>query len=101
MIGRRVNSLCSVDEIELIFKDTVVDSFGVDAHISFCLNTWGKGLSQVRHLKPLSIGVTPSNTTTIYLCEEGGGKQLEVLIFLGCRRWLEVGRIDNLISSRC
>ena len=36
----------SVDEIELFFKDTVVESFGVDAHISFCLNTWGKGSSQ-------------------------------------------------------
>ena len=66
----------AVDEIR-VFKDTVVvESFGVDAHTSFCLNTWGKGLSQVRHLKPLSVGVTPSNTTTIYLCEEGGGHSL-------------------------
>ena len=54
----------AVDEIR-VFKDTVVvESFGVDAHNSFCLNTWGKGLSQVRHLKPLSVGETPSNTQT-------------------------------------
>ena len=50
---------CSVDEIELIFEDTVVESFGMDAQSSFCLNTWGKGLSQVTHLKPLSIGERP------------------------------------------
>ena len=32
----------AVDEIR-VFKDTVVvESFGVDAHNSFCLNTWGK-----------------------------------------------------------
>ena len=91
----------AVDEIELNFKDTVVESFGVDAQSFLLLEYLGQGLSQIGHLKPLSVGVTPSNTTTIYLCEEGGGKQLEVLIFLGCRRWLEVGRIDNLISSRC
>ena len=46
LIGRRFVIVASVDEIELFFKDTVVDSFGVDAHISFCLNTWGKGSSQ-------------------------------------------------------
>ena len=39
-------SVASVDEIELFFKDTVVESFRVDAHISFCLNTWGKGSLQ-------------------------------------------------------
>ena len=55
----------AVDEIR-VFKDTVVvESFGVDAHNSFCLNTWGKGLSQVRHLKPLSVGEMPSNWTDI------------------------------------
>ena len=49
----------TVDEIR-VFKDTVVvESFGVDAHSSFCLNTWGKGLSQVWHLKPLSVGERP------------------------------------------
>ena len=53
----------TVDEIR-VFKDTVVvESFGVDAHTSFCLNTWGKSLSQVRHLKPLSVGERPTTTT--------------------------------------
>ena len=48
VIGRRFCycSYCSVDEIELVFKDTVVESFGVDAQSSFCLNTWVKGSLQ-------------------------------------------------------
>ena len=33
----------AVDEIELNFKDTVVESFGVDAQSSIYLNTLGKG----------------------------------------------------------
>ena len=39
---RSLVPLCSysVDEIELVFKDTVVESFGVNAQSSFCLNTW-------------------------------------------------------------
>ena len=55
----------TVDEIEVIFKDTVVESFGVDAQSFLLLEYLGQGLSQIGHLKPLSVGVTPSNTTTI------------------------------------
>ena len=64
----------TVDEIR-VFKDTVVvESFGVDAQSFLLLEYLGQGLSQIGHLKPLSVGVTPSNTTTIYQCEEGGKK---------------------------
>ena len=52
----------TVDEIR-VFKDTVVvESFGVDAQSFLLLEYLGQGLSQIGHLKPLSVGVTPSNT---------------------------------------
>ena len=52
----------AVDEIR-VFKDTVVvESFGVDAQSFLLLEYLGQGLSQIGHLKPLSVGVTPSNT---------------------------------------
>ena len=57
----------AVDEIELNFKDTVVESFCVDAQSSLLLEYLGQGLSQIGHLKPLSVGVTPSNTTTMFI----------------------------------
>ena len=54
----------AVDEIR-VFKDTVVvESFGVDAQSFLLLEYLGQGLSQIGHLKPLSVGVTPSNTST-------------------------------------
>ena len=60
MIGRRVSSYVNaVDEIELNFKDTVVDSFGVDAQSFLLLEYLGQGLSQIGHLKPLSVGERP------------------------------------------
>ena len=53
----------AVDEIR-VFKDTVVvESFGVDAQSFLLLEYLGQGLSQIGHLKPLSVGVTPSNTS--------------------------------------
>ena len=47
MISLQFDS-CSVtvDEIEVIFKDTVVESFGVDAQSSFIWDSWAKGSSQ-------------------------------------------------------
>ena len=50
MIGRRDRCstipCSSVDEIEVIFKDTVVELFGVDAQSSFIWDLWAKGSSQ-------------------------------------------------------
>ena len=49
----------AVDEIR-VFKDTVVvESFGVDAQSFLLLEYLGQGLSQIGHLKPLSVGVRP------------------------------------------
>ena len=46
----------AVDEIR-VFKDTVVvESFGVDAQSFLLLEYLGQGLSQIGHLKPLSVG---------------------------------------------
>ena len=50
MIGRRDRCstipCSSVDEIEVIFKDTVVELFGVDAQSSFIGTRGQKGSSQ-------------------------------------------------------
>ena len=56
----------AVDEIR-VFKDTVVvESFGVDAQSFLLLEYLGQGLSQIGHLKPLSVGERLQYTSAKY-----------------------------------